>query len=169
MRHSKIPVEENLQNEFKAHRDLSKLDLSEKRYRRAWTIEGPPKEKGWVLKDSRNRAAISKTICGMLNTGLKSTIYMGVTDSGQVIVCQGPVSSNFMCELRDVFFECILGWSRARLLCILPCLSWTTRGSLGEVLWIARFARNRRGVRGTCSSCEHIPSWARAGCEVNSQ
>jgi len=84
MRHSKIPVEENLQNEFKAHRDLSKLDLSEMRYRRAWTIEGLPKEKGWVLKDSRNRAAISKTICGMLNTGLKSTIYMGVTDRGQV-------------------------------------------------------------------------------------
>ena len=81
MRHSKIPIEENLQNEFKAHRDLSKLDLSENRYRRACIDD---KGKGWILKDSRNRSAISKTICGMLNTGLKSTIYMGVTDRGQV-------------------------------------------------------------------------------------
>ena len=69
LRHSKVPVEEDLTHEFKAHRDLSDLDLSEKKY--TWGTDG------YTPKCPRFRATISKSICAMLNTGLKSTLYLG--------------------------------------------------------------------------------------------
>ena len=61
LRHSKIPVEEDLTHEFKAHRDLSDLDLSDNRF--TVGINGPTE------KAPRCRATLSKSICGMLNTG----------------------------------------------------------------------------------------------------
>lgn len=96
IRHSKIPVEEDLTHEFKAHRDLSDLDLSEKRY--TWGIGG------YTAKAPRYRATLSKSICGMLNTGLKSTIYLGVTDDG---IAEGFMMSlyqkdHFQLSLRDL-------------------------------------------------------------------
>jgi len=93
IRHTKIPVEEDLIHEFKGHRDLSKLDLSENRYKKQWGPDGPV----WIAKQHRYRSTLSKTICGMLNTGLKSTIYMGVTDRG--------IAEGFMMSLyqRDHF------------------------------------------------------------------
>ena len=57
-------------NEFKAHRDLTELDISSSRYHK--TINGE-----YNAKATRARLTLSKTICGMLNTGLKSTIYIG--------------------------------------------------------------------------------------------
>ncbi len=97
LRHSKVPVEEDLTHEFKAHRDLSKLDLSESKYILA-------KNGGYTLKIPRRRATLSKSICGMLNTGLKSTIYLGVTDSGEA---EGFIMSlyqrdHFQLSLRDL-------------------------------------------------------------------
>ena len=61
LRHSKIPVEEDLTHEFKAHRDLSDLDLSDNRF--TVGVNGPTE------KAPRCRATLSKSICGMLNTG----------------------------------------------------------------------------------------------------
>ena len=83
LRHTKIPVEEDLVHEFKAHRDLSGLDYSEKNY--TYGRDG-----GWTKKVSRKRRTLSDSICGMLNTGLKSTLYLGVTDAG---VAEGFVMS----------------------------------------------------------------------------
>ena len=62
LRHSKLPVEEDLTHEFKAHRDLSDLDHSQRFY--TWGIGGT-----WTQKVTRFRATLSKSICGMLNTG----------------------------------------------------------------------------------------------------
>jgi len=76
LRHSLIPVEEDLTHEFKAHRDLSNTDLSTSKYSKA--IGG-----GITPKLPRSRATLSKAICGMLNTGLKSTMYLGITDDGR--------------------------------------------------------------------------------------
>ena len=71
-------MEEDLTHEFKGHRDLSKLHLSENP--RYTTTNGVVAQKPKVMQ--RARATISKSICSMLNTGLKSTIYLGVTDNG---------------------------------------------------------------------------------------
>ena len=70
LRHSKVPVEEDLTHEFKAHRDLSDLDISVYKY--TFGING-----SWTPKCPRFRSTISKSICAMLNTGLKSTLYLG--------------------------------------------------------------------------------------------
>ena len=70
LRHSKVPVEEDLTHEFKAHRDLSKLDLSDLKY-------SPGIGGSLTPKLQRYRATLSKSICAMLNTGLKSTLYLG--------------------------------------------------------------------------------------------
>lgn len=90
LRHSRIPIEEDLTHEFKGHRDLSKLHLSENQIK--------------VGKKRRARSTISKSICSMLNTGLKSTIYLGVTDEGNV---EGFMMSlyqrdHFQLALRDL-------------------------------------------------------------------
>ena len=53
------------------------LSYSDVRYVPAWNG-------GFIAKLGRRRASISKSICAMLNTGLKSTLYLGVTDEGQV-------------------------------------------------------------------------------------
>ena len=71
LRHSKIPLEEDLTHEFKGHRDLSKLDLSDNMYK--FSRFGG----GWWRKETRFRSPLSKSICAMLNTGLKSTLYLG--------------------------------------------------------------------------------------------
>ena len=96
LRHSKVPVEEDLTHEFKGHRDLSDLDYSLKRY--TWGVGG------YTSKCPRFRATLSKSICGMLNTGLKSTIYLGVTDKG---TAEGFMMSlyqrdHFQLSLRDL-------------------------------------------------------------------
>ena len=78
VRHSLLDgIEEDLKTEFKAHRDLSNVDLSDCRY-------VPASNGGFTNKLPRRRKAISDSICGMLNTGLKSTLYLGITDEGQV-------------------------------------------------------------------------------------
>jgi len=78
VRHSLLDgIEEDLKTEFKAHRDLSNVDLSDCKY-------VPASNGGFTNKLPRRRKAISDSICGMLNTGLKSTLYLGITDEGQV-------------------------------------------------------------------------------------
>ena len=78
VRHSQLDgIEEDLKTEFKAHRELSNVDLSDCRY-------VPASNGGFTNKLPRRRKAISDSICGMLNTGLKSTLHLGVTDEGQV-------------------------------------------------------------------------------------
>ena len=72
------------------------MDLSEKRY--TWGIGG------YTAKAPRYRKTLSESICGMLNTGLKSTIYLGVTDEG---IAEGFMMSlyqrdHFQLSLRDL-------------------------------------------------------------------
>ena len=72
------------------------MDLSEKRY--TWGIGG------YTAKAPRYRKTLSESICGMLNTGLKSTIYLGVTDDG---IAEGFMMSlyqrdHFQLSLRDL-------------------------------------------------------------------
>ena len=101
LRHSRIPVEEDLTHEFKGHRDLSKLDLAEnQRYFKG--ANGVVFQKPKIMRKAR--ATISKSICSMVNTGLKSTIYLGVTDRG---IVEGFMMSlyqrdHFQLALRDL-------------------------------------------------------------------
>ena len=101
LRHSRIPVDEDLTHEFKGHRDLSKIDLAEnQKYFRG--ANGVVFQKPKIMRKAR--ATISKSICSMLNTGLKSTIYLGVTDNGTV---EGFMMSlyqrdHFQLALRDL-------------------------------------------------------------------
>lgn len=97
LRHSKLPIEEDLTHEFKAHRDLSDLDLSQSKYTLA-------SDGGFMPKVQRFRATISKHLVGMLNTGLKSQMYLGVTDQGNA---EGFLMSlyqkdHFQLSLRDL-------------------------------------------------------------------
>lgn len=96
LRHSKIPLEEDLTHEFKGHRDLSKLDLNDNKYKLCGGT--------WWRKETRFRSPLSKSICAMLNTGLKSTLYLGVTDAG---IVEGFMMSlyqrdHFQLSLRDL-------------------------------------------------------------------
>ena len=57
-------IEEDMTHEFKAHKEMTKLDVSQVKYWR--NLEGE-----YETKVSRRRWPLSKTLCGMLNTGLK--------------------------------------------------------------------------------------------------
>ena len=65
IRHSTTAVEEDMTHEFKAHREMTKLDVSQVKYWRNLAGEYETK------KSIRGRWPLSKTLCGMLNTGLK--------------------------------------------------------------------------------------------------
>ena len=97
LRHSSMPIEEDLTHEFKAHRELTLLDVSTSKYQR--TNKGD-----FQVKPVRARAPLSKTICGMLNTGLESTIYLGVDDLGTVhgLMLSLYQKDHFMVALRDL-------------------------------------------------------------------
>lgn len=66
-----IPLEEDLGHEFKGHRSLSIHDIHN-----LCLHSGAGTE--------RTRNAVSISICALLNTGQGGTVYLGVTDSGQV-------------------------------------------------------------------------------------
>ena len=94
-------MEEDLTHEFKGHRDLSKLDLAENQsYFRG--ANGVVFQKPKIMRKAR--ATISKSICSMLNTGVISKIYLGVTDRG---IVEGFMMSlyqrdHFQLALRDL-------------------------------------------------------------------
>jgi hypothetical protein len=97
LRHSVLPVEEDLTHEFKAHRQLSNIDLSTCKYTRS--IDG-----GLWPKLPMRRASLSLSIGGMLNTGLGGIMYLGVTDEG---VAEGFIMSlyqkdHFTLSFRDL-------------------------------------------------------------------
>ncbi|KAG1650502.1 Cholinesterase [Nymphon striatum] len=69
---SLMPFEEDEIHEFKGHRTICAEDLALKHKGNA------------ANRFHRTRCAISRTICGFLNTGKGGTIYMGVSDDGYV-------------------------------------------------------------------------------------
>jgi len=80
-------VEEDLRNEFKAHRQLSDADMSDKAtiMSRKWSAAGGNKDDdSRVRKLPIRRKSLSPYICGMLNTGKGGRMYLGVTDEGKV-------------------------------------------------------------------------------------
>ena len=97
IRHSTTAIEEDMTHEFKAHREMTKLDLSQVKYWRNLAGE-------YEIKVSRRRRPLSKTLCGMLNTGLKSTIYFGITDEGRIggLMMSLYQKDHFMLSLRDL-------------------------------------------------------------------
>lgn len=97
IRHSVLPVDEDLKNEFKAHRQLSDLDLSTKKLTFARNGDYTPK----IVSARRS---ISRYICGMLNTDLGGTIFLGITDDARA---EGFIMSlyqrdHFQLALRDL-------------------------------------------------------------------
>jgi len=66
-----VPIEEDTTHEFKAHMNLSEDEV-------------PP----WAVDPDNNnrktRAAISKTLNAFINTGKGGTVYLGITDNGEV-------------------------------------------------------------------------------------
>ncbi|KAK7077207.1 hypothetical protein SK128_007101, partial [Halocaridina rubra] len=66
-----ISVEEDLAHEFKGHRSISILDI-------------PNLCLHSSTGSDRTRNSVSTSICGMLNSGLGGTVYLGVTDNGIV-------------------------------------------------------------------------------------
>ena len=97
LRHSVLPVEEDMTHEFKAHRQLSKSDLSSLKYTHGHNGT-------YTTKVRPARASLSKSICGMLNTGLGGTIYLGVTDAGRVagLMCSLFQKDHFRLALSDL-------------------------------------------------------------------
>ena len=97
IRHSTTAFEEDMTHEFKAHREMTKLDLSQVKYWRNLAGE-------YEIKVSRRRWPLSKTLCGMLNTGLKSTIYFGITDEGRIagLMMSLYQKDHFLLSLRDL-------------------------------------------------------------------
>jgi len=72
-------LDEDRNHEFKAHRQLSDLDLSE-----AGTVYGRVAKDSVVGKVRIKRGSLSPYICGMLNTREKGRMFLGVTDDGRV-------------------------------------------------------------------------------------
>lgn len=72
-------LEEDRNNEFKAHRQLSDLEMSE-----ADLAFGRFDKESMVKKVPIKRKSLSPYICGMLNTGEGGRMYLGVTDQGRV-------------------------------------------------------------------------------------
>ncbi|KAK3781936.1 hypothetical protein RRG08_053854 [Elysia crispata] len=66
-----MPYEEDLFHEFKGHKSLSTDQLPK------WTQASK-----W---ERASRKAVSRNLCGFLNTGLGGTVYCGVLDDGNVI------------------------------------------------------------------------------------
>ena len=97
IRHTTLPIDEDLTNEFKAHRDLSDVDYSDMKYT-------PARGGGYCTKIVRKRASISKSICAMLNTGLKSKLFLGVTDEGVVegFIMTMYQRDHFILSLQDL-------------------------------------------------------------------
>jgi len=75
-RGSILPIEESHVFELKAHRQLSDTDLSKRLF--SPTLDG-----GWEPKLPKQRRSLSRTFCGMLNTGNGGIVFLGVTDSGR--------------------------------------------------------------------------------------
>ena len=92
-----MAIEEDVRTEFKGHRDLTKLDISTTKYHKTRNGEFEPKA-------IRARATLSKTICGMLNTGLECKIYLGINDDGTVegLMLSLYQKDHFMVSLRDL-------------------------------------------------------------------
>lgn len=67
----KMPFEEDLLHEFKGHKSLSTEQLPK------WT-----QATKW---ERASRKAVSRNLCGFLNTGMGGTVYCGVADDGSVL------------------------------------------------------------------------------------
>ncbi|PNF25945.1 hypothetical protein B7P43_G10019 [Cryptotermes secundus] len=70
IRNEVVAFEEDQTHEFKGHRNISVADV-------------PP----WCINASNNtstRKAISRNLCGFLNTGCGGTVYIGILDGGRV-------------------------------------------------------------------------------------
>ena len=78
IRNQLLKVDEDRHHEFKAHRQLSNLDLSQS------SLLPDRNGSETVRKLAGRRQSISQYICGMLNTGEGGCLYLGVTDSGRV-------------------------------------------------------------------------------------
>jgi len=72
-------LDEDRNHEFKAHRQLSDLDLSG-----ADTVFGRFSKESVVSKMKIKRRSLSPYICGMLNTRERGRMFLGVTDQGYV-------------------------------------------------------------------------------------
>jgi hypothetical protein len=101
LRRSLLSVEEDLTHEFKGHRCLSSMDLSDKTH----TLDRNGNE--CVPKVKYARRPLSAYLCGMLNTGKGGTFFLGVEDGGRV---EGLMMTEFQMEhlllsLRDLFNE----------------------------------------------------------------
>ena len=68
----------------------------------------PGRQEGSQLeKTPLRRAPLSRYLCGMLNTGLGGTFYLGVTDSGRV---EGLLMSQYQ-KVREIdFIRRLLIW-----------------------------------------------------------
>ncbi|RUS88083.1 hypothetical protein EGW08_004136, partial [Elysia chlorotica] len=71
LKFQKMPFEEDLFHEFKGHKSLSTDQLPK------WT-QATKWERG-------SRKAVSRNLCGFLNTGLGGTVYCGVLDDGSIV------------------------------------------------------------------------------------
>lgn len=98
VRHQHMARDEDLNHEFKAHRCLSSRDLSTKLMSVSRTGVDEIRKTGFF------RTPISKSICGMLNTGQGGAIHMGVTDSGQVegLMMSEYQKDHFLLALQDL-------------------------------------------------------------------
>lgn len=80
-----LPQDEDLRHEFKGHRSISSNEISAIHHRHLGDSE------------RRSRQCITKTLCGMLNSGFGGTTYCGVTDEGVVeglkVVCEAFFAS----------------------------------------------------------------------------
>ena len=99
IRHSRLPIEEDLNHEFKGHRCLSYRDLSEKTMTLGW------KGRENVRKIVHSRRPISGYLCGMLNTGLGGTFYLGVEDMGKVegLMMSASQMEHVLLQIKDLF------------------------------------------------------------------
>ncbi len=73
LRHSLMPLDEDLRHEFKGHRCVAREEVNPKNF--------------FVTSSGRERVtrqAVSKYLCGMLNSGKGGTVYCGVLDDGTV-------------------------------------------------------------------------------------
>jgi len=95
-------LEEDRNNEFKAHRQLSNLEMSE-----ADMVFARYDQESRVKKMGIRRKSLSPYICGMLNTGEGGRMYLGVTD-------QGFVAGLMMSQYQKDHFELALADLLAR-------------------------------------------------------